>query len=104
MKRLSTQADTLTVRARRLLSDHRTRAKKDGIALDYGIAEVRQLLADNPLCEYCRMPLSFAASIDHRQPIRKGRRHVLHRISANFVDCKVLEAPFNPDREKKFSR
>jgi hypothetical protein len=63
---------------RRLLSDHRKRAKRDGVAaLDSGRAEMRVLLAENQACEYCRMPLSFAASIDHRHSIGRGGRHTL---------------------------
>ncbi|MHB1422800.1 MAG: hypothetical protein ACYC3I_06320 [Gemmataceae bacterium] len=56
------QADAMLARARRLLSDHRGRAKKAGAILDYTLADVRHLLASNPLCAYCRAPLSFAAS------------------------------------------
>jgi hypothetical protein len=44
------QADALLARARRLLSDHRTRAKRDGGALDYGLAEWRRLLSGSPCC------------------------------------------------------
>jgi hypothetical protein len=46
------QADATLARARRLLSDHRTGAKKDGDVLDCGQADVRQLLESTACCEY----------------------------------------------------
>jgi DNA-directed RNA polymerase specialized sigma24 family protein len=65
------QADALLARARRLLHDHRTRAKRDGAVLNYGLPEVRQLLAAT-CCAYCGMPVAWDASIDHRTPTILG--------------------------------
>jgi 5-methylcytosine-specific restriction endonuclease McrA len=80
--------------ARRLLPDHRTRAKRGGAALDYGLVDERQLLADNPLCEYCRMPLSFAASLDHRTPIARGGRRSLDNLAVCCSRCNSLKGMF----------
>jgi 5-methylcytosine-specific restriction endonuclease McrA len=87
MKSLPTQQDALLARARRLLHDHRTRARKDGTELDYGLTEVRQLLAEHPLCEYCRAPLSHAASLDHRTPISQGGKHILANLAVVCLPC-----------------
>lgn len=91
MKTPSTQSDALLARARRLLSDHRTRAKRDGVTLDYGLADLRQLLAEHPLCEYCLLPLSFAASLDHRTPTARGGRHVLDNLAVVCDRCNRLK-------------
>lgn len=92
MKRTpTTQADALLARARRLLSDHRTRAKKDGTNLDYGLADVRQLLADTPLCDYCRLPVAWNASLDHRQPIARGGRHSLDNLAVCCERCNRMK-------------
>lgn len=85
------QADAALARARRLLSDHRTRAKRDGAALDYGLSEIRQLLAEHPLCDYCRMPLSFAASLDHRTPTARSGRHALDNLAVCCERCNRLK-------------
>lgn len=92
MKPVSTQADALLIRARRLLHDHRTRAKKDGAYLDYGLAEVRQLLAASPCCRWCKMPVGFSdASLDHVLPISRGGRHVLGNLAVVCTRCNALK-------------
>lgn len=87
-----TQHDLLTARARRLLSDHRTRAKRDGVALDYTLADVRRLLESSPCCTYCGLPLSFSASLDHRQPIARGGKHALENLSITCNRCNRLKS------------
>ncbi len=91
MQSTATQADALLIRARRLLHDHRTRARKEGAALDYGLADVRHLLAEHPLCDYCRMPLSFAASLDHRTPVSRGGRHTLDNLAVCCSRCNSIK-------------
>ncbi|MHB1422135.1 MAG: HNH endonuclease [Gemmataceae bacterium] len=95
--RANTQADALLIRSRRLLADHRARAKKAGAILDYGLAQVRQLLIDNPLCAYCRAPLSFAASLDHRQPIARGGRHALDNLAVCCARCNAIKGQLAED-------
>ena len=87
----STQADALQARARRLLSDHRARAKRDGVVLGYALYDLRQLLAEHPLCEYCCTPLSFAASLDHRVPIARGGRHALGNLAVCCTRCNAIK-------------
>jgi 5-methylcytosine-specific restriction endonuclease McrA len=84
-------ADPLLARARRLLHDHRTRAKKLGASLDYNLDDVRQLLEASPLCSYCRLPLSFAASLDHRQPLARGGRHRLDNLAVCCTRCNSVK-------------
>jgi 5-methylcytosine-specific restriction endonuclease McrA len=84
---LPTQADALLSRARRLIHDHRSRAKRDGVCLNYTLDDLRRLLAEHPLCEYCRTPLSFEASLDHRQPIAQGGRHELQNLAVVCLAC-----------------
>ena len=77
------QADTLLARARRLLHDHRTRARKDGAEIDYTLRDLRELLASSPCCAYCGMPVAWDASIDHKTPTSRGGKH----CRANLVVC-----------------
>jgi hypothetical protein len=91
MKTTNTQADALLARCRRLLHDHRTRAKKDGVELDYGLDEVRQLLASSPCCRWCRLPLAFDVSLDHVTPIGRGGPHALHNVVAVCRRCQALK-------------
>jgi 5-methylcytosine-specific restriction endonuclease McrA len=90
MKLPITQADAGLTRARRLLHDHRSRAKRDGAALDYGLPEVRQMLAAATCCRWCRMPVGWDATLDHVQPISRGGRHALANVAVccrrrNFI-------------------
>lgn len=91
MRPPATQADALLARVRRLLSDHRTRATRDGVALDYTLADVRRLLESSPLCEYCRQPVSFAASLDHRTPIARGGKHALDNLAVCCSRCNGIK-------------
>lgn len=86
-----TQAAALLARARRLLSDQRTRARKNGAALDYTLRDVQQLLAEHPLCDYCRTPVAWDASLDHRTPIARGGRHALANLSVCCRRCNSLK-------------
>lgn len=83
MTRPGTQADALLVRARRLLADHRARAKRDGVVLPYDLADVRRLIAGAGVCTYCKTPLAWDVSLDHQVPIARGGRHEL----ANLAPC-----------------
>jgi 5-methylcytosine-specific restriction endonuclease McrA len=85
------QADALLARARRLLSDHRTRAKRDGAALDYGLTDVRQLLESSPCCNYCRLPVAWDVSLDHRTPTARGGRHALDNLAVCCERCNGLK-------------
>ena len=85
------QDDAMLARARRLLSDQRTRGRKDGVVLGYTLADVRQLLAEHPLCTYCRSPLSFAASLDHRTPISRRGRHALDNLAVCCCRCNAMK-------------
>jgi 5-methylcytosine-specific restriction endonuclease McrA len=91
MNPLPTQADALLARARRLLGDHKTRAKRDGVALDYGLREIVELLRAAPCCRWCRLPLAFDVSLDHVQPIGRGGRHALHNLAAVCPRCQALK-------------
>jgi 5-methylcytosine-specific restriction endonuclease McrA len=91
MNKITTQADALLARARRLLHDHRTRARKSGAVLDYTLADVRHLLAAHPQCEFCGTPLTFAASVDHRTPIARGGRHQLANLAVCCQRCNALK-------------
>jgi 5-methylcytosine-specific restriction endonuclease McrA len=95
--KLNTPSDGLLIRTRRLLSDHRTRAKRDGAVLDYGLAEVGQLLAEHPLCEYCRAPLSFTVSLDRRTPIGRGGRHQRANLAVCCQRCNRLKGMLTED-------
>jgi len=87
----TTQADALQARCRRLLHDFRTRAKRDGTALDYGLVEVRRLVESSPCCRWCRCPLAFDVSLDHVQPTSRGGPHALHNLVAVCRRCQALK-------------
>jgi hypothetical protein len=74
MSPLPTQADAQLARARRLLGDHKTRAKREG-ALDYALPEILELLTASPCCAYCGMPVASDVSLDHRTPTGRGGKH-----------------------------
>ena len=90
MNRTPTQADAALARARRLLRDHRRRAKRDGV-LDYDLTDIRRLLTEHAQCEYCSLPLSFAVSLDHRTPIGRGGRHALANLAVACQRCNQLK-------------
>jgi 5-methylcytosine-specific restriction endonuclease McrA len=85
------QQDALLARARRLLSDHRARARKDGATLDYGLPQLMELLAGNPTCAYCRAPVAWDASIDHRTPTGRGGKHALENLAVVCKRCNLLK-------------
>jgi 5-methylcytosine-specific restriction endonuclease McrA len=87
----ATQADAALARARRLLHDHRTRAHRDGQRLDYGLAEVRALLASTTCCRWCRMPVGFDLQLDHVEPIARGGAHALHNLAVCCARCNGIK-------------
>jgi len=89
----STQADAMLARARRLLSDHRARAKRHGATLDYTLAGARQLLESSPCCFYCNLPLAWNAQLDHRTPIRRGGRHAFNNLAVCCPRCNTTTTP-----------
>jgi 5-methylcytosine-specific restriction endonuclease McrA len=86
-----TQQSALLARARQLLHDHQTRARKDGQALDYGLGDVVELLAASTTCRWCRMPVAFDLSLDHVQPIARGGKHCLTNLVAVCRRCQLLK-------------
>jgi len=90
MKGLPTQADALMARARRLLHDHQTRARKAGATLDYGLAEVRRLIEASPCCHWCGLPVAFDLQFDHLQPTGRGGQHALHNLTVACSRCNLL--------------
>jgi 5-methylcytosine-specific restriction endonuclease McrA len=81
------QPDAALARARRLLHDQRTRARKDGAVLDYGLADVRHLLADSPCCSYCGVRVAWDVSLDHRTPTGRGGQHQLANVAVCCGRC-----------------
>jgi hypothetical protein len=94
MKQPHTQADALLSRCRRLLHDHRTRARQDGQVLEYNLDQLRELLAASPCCAYCRMPVSWSASIDHKTPIARGGRNAFSNLAVCCRRCNALKGQF----------
>jgi 5-methylcytosine-specific restriction endonuclease McrA len=92
-----TPANAALVRARRLLHAHQDRARKDGVALDYGVAQLRELLASTPLCEYCRNPVAWNVSLDHRTPTGRGGKHNLDNLAVCCPRCNSLKGMLTED-------
>src|SRR5579871_1037151 len=86
-----TQSDALLVRSRRLLADHKTRAKKAGAVITYTLADIQQLLSGSPTCGYCGMPVSFAVQLDHRVPLSRGGAHTLENLLQSCQRCNQLK-------------
>lgn len=84
-------ANPLLARARRLIGDQRTRAKRDGVVLGYTLADVRQLLASTPCCEYCRLPVGWDLQLDHRTPIARSGRHELANLAVCCSRCNSIK-------------
>jgi 5-methylcytosine-specific restriction endonuclease McrA len=91
------QVDALLARARRLLKDHRARARRVGAALDYGLAQLRALLADSPCCAYCHSPVAWDAQVDHRTPTSRGGSHSLNNLSICCARCNSLKGLLTED-------
>jgi 5-methylcytosine-specific restriction endonuclease McrA len=86
-----TQQDALLYRCRRLLSDHRTRAKAAGCVLDYTIDDLRRLIASAPCCRWCKLPVDLSVSVDHVQPTSRGGPHALHNLAVVCRRCQRLK-------------
>jgi len=93
------QVAALQARASRLLKSHRRRARRDGVELDYGLEQVR-LLISKLQCYYCRAPLSFAMSLDHKQPIARGGKHAYVNLAVCCERCNRLKGQLS---EAEFS-
>jgi 5-methylcytosine-specific restriction endonuclease McrA len=52
---------------------------------------VRQLLTDNPLCCYCRSPLSFESMLDHKTPTSRGGKHALANLAVCCRKCNTMK-------------
>jgi hypothetical protein len=86
-----TQQDALLSRCRRLLSDHRTRAKAAGQVLDYTQGDLQQLIAAAPCCRWCKLPVDLSVSVDHVQPTSRGGPHALHNLAVVCRRCQALK-------------
>lgn len=89
---MKTQADALLSRARRLLHDHRTRARRDGATLDYGLPEIRRLIAASSCCRWCKLPVGFDLSLDHVQAVSRGGQHQLANLVVVCRRCQSLKS------------
>jgi hypothetical protein len=85
-----TQQKALLARARRLLHDHQTRARKDGVTLDYTIDDLRRLIASSPCCYWCRLPVAFDLQLDHLQPVGRGGLFTLDNLCVSHARCNQL--------------
>jgi 5-methylcytosine-specific restriction endonuclease McrA len=92
MKQTSTQDAALLSRARRLLSDHRTRAKKAGVELNYTLRDLAELLASSQACAYCGCALAWDMQMDHKQPIARGGRFTLDNLTPACGRCNRLKS------------
>ncbi|HEY7427437.1 MAG TPA: HNH endonuclease signature motif containing protein [Gemmataceae bacterium] len=91
MNTAATQSSALLARARRLLSDHRTRAKRDGQVLDYSLRDLAALIEANPTCKWCRMPVGYDLQLDHLTPIARGGPHSLYNLVVSCSRCNALK-------------
>jgi 5-methylcytosine-specific restriction endonuclease McrA len=91
MKHTTTQDAALLSRARRLLSDHRTRAKKAGVELNYTLRDLAELLASSQTCAYCGLPVSWNVQLDHRTPITRGGSLTLSNLTPACARCNQLK-------------
>jgi hypothetical protein len=83
------QPDAALARARRLLHDHRTRAKKEGAALDYGLAAVMRNLWTCERVFHQENP-SVAASGSRKLDPWKARQGVLRPILVALAAGRTL--------------
>jgi hypothetical protein len=92
MKPTHTQADHLIVKARRLMSSHRQRARAEGQYLDYNRDDLLDLLRRNLCCRWCRCPLSYGdVTLDHVLPLSRGGRHALANLAVVCTRCNSLK-------------
>jgi 5-methylcytosine-specific restriction endonuclease McrA len=87
----NTQAGALEALTRRTLAHHKARAKAVGQVLDYDAGALRRLLAEHPLCAYCKAPVAWDASIDHKTPTGRGGQHCLANLAVCCKRCNGLK-------------
>src|SRR5262249_32712019 len=90
MQTTSSQSNALLARCRRLLYDHRSRAKREGQALDYGLADLRHLIESSPCCRWCKLPVGYDLQLDHLHPVHRGGRHALYNLTGSCKRCNTL--------------
>lgn len=86
-----TQNAALRHRASKLLSSLRERAEQNGASIDFDLEYLCGLLASNGCCTYCKLPLSFETSLDHRIPIARGGSHCAYNLVVCCTRCNSIK-------------
>jgi len=71
-------------KCRRAMSNHRSRARKDGETLNYTQGDLEALAKSQQTCTYCGVPLGWDWQWDHYEPVARSSQ--AHRLS-NLVLC-----------------
>jgi hypothetical protein len=90
MKATTTQADAIVKRCREVLHKHKAAAKALGLALDYGLAELRQLVESSPCCRWCKLPVAFDFHVDHVHPLARGGAMAFYNLCIACSRCNTL--------------
>jgi 5-methylcytosine-specific restriction endonuclease McrA len=77
-------------RCRRILNDHRAKAKPLGIVLDYDAQDLRKLVESSPCCRWCRLPVGFDFHVDHIHPLARGGAMALYNLCISCSRCNRL--------------
>lgn len=91
-ERLVTQDAILRQKCKKALANHRAAAKKDGVKLAYGAADLIRLAQSRQTCTYCNAPLGWNWQFDHRWPLaRNAFGHCLDNLAVVCSDCNLLK-------------
>jgi 5-methylcytosine-specific restriction endonuclease McrA len=90
MKLPTSQTDAVMARCRKAYYSHQNRARANGTLIDYEIEGLRQLVSENPLCHWCRLPVAFDFQFDHLYPVARGGSLCLWNLTVSCSRCNSL--------------
>ena len=77
--------------------DQRRRAALVGQTLAYSVEDLMELARQAKLCCYCRAPLAFDLSFDHKTALARNGRHALDNLALCCRRCQMLKGRLNSD-------
>lgn len=96
------QEDVLKAKCSRALNHQRKRAKKNRVTLKYNAHDLVELALASQTCYYCKAPLSFGFTFDHRMPVsRTVRSHELTNLCCCCLECNLMKGCLD---EEEFRR
>jgi 5-methylcytosine-specific restriction endonuclease McrA len=93
-----TPAQALRRRCQGIYAAQRRRAQADGAALNYDADDLVFMAEHQPLCMYCRAPLSLdLVRLDHARPIARGGSYRVDNLRVCCDRCNRLKGQLDAD-------